>query len=114
MGTVTYEQDGAVGIITLSQPPQNRLNARMIEELASAVESAEADGARALMVRGAGEHFSFGVEPSRMGWIVDIRHAQLPAEAQPGLSTGRRPRDSHCRRCPRRMHGRRVRAGPSL
>jgi enoyl-CoA hydratase/carnithine racemase len=62
MGIVTYDQDGAIGMVTLSHPPQNRLNGAMIEELASAVESAEAGHARVLLIRGAGDHFSFGVD----------------------------------------------------
>ncbi|HWT50325.1 MAG TPA: hypothetical protein VN255_17745 [Mycobacterium sp.] len=50
IGAVTYEQNGAVGIVTLRQPPQNRLNATMIEELESgdggAIPGQEADHER--------------------------------------------------------------------
>jgi enoyl-CoA hydratase len=56
MELVSTEQDGAVAIVTIDHPPMNALSARLLEELEAEVERLDADqGARAIVIRGAGE-----------------------------------------------------------
>jgi enoyl-CoA hydratase/carnithine racemase len=65
MTKVRFAQDGAVGIVTLANPPLNQLNAELISDLSDAVDKVEAaDGLRALLVRGDGDVFSAGADVS--------------------------------------------------
>ena len=59
---VRYERDGDVGSITLSAPPLNLFDRELTVDLVSAVEAAERDGPRALVVRAEGEVFTGGVD----------------------------------------------------
>ena len=56
--TVTFERD--IATIVLDNPPQNRIDDQMIEELAAAIVTIERSQARAVLVRSEGENFSFG------------------------------------------------------
>ena len=56
MEFVKVEQDGAVALVTLDNPPVNPLSARLLEELEEELERLEKDqGTRAIVLRGAGE-----------------------------------------------------------
>jgi len=57
--TVSFDDDH-VATILIDRPPQNRIDDRMVDELAAAVAAIERGGARAVLVRSAGENFSFG------------------------------------------------------
>jgi enoyl-CoA hydratase/carnithine racemase len=46
MSLVSLERDGALAVITLDNPPQNRINERMAAELAEAIEAVEASPER--------------------------------------------------------------------
>jgi enoyl-CoA hydratase/carnithine racemase len=59
------ETDGALAVITLDNPPQNRIGERVAAELAAAIETVEAGDSRAVLLRARGPNFSFG------GDIVD-------------------------------------------
>jgi enoyl-CoA hydratase/carnithine racemase len=56
--TVSFEEK--VATIVLDRPPQNRIDDQMVDELAAAITAIESSGARAVLVRSAGENFSFG------------------------------------------------------
>ena len=60
MSLVSLERDGALAVITLDNPPQNRINERMAAELAEAIGAVEASDSRAVVLRAKGENFSFG------------------------------------------------------
>jgi enoyl-CoA hydratase/carnithine racemase len=65
MSTVHVAEDGALGIITLENPPLNLIGEALIEDLVAAVGRIEAsDGLRGLLVRGAGKVFSAGADVS--------------------------------------------------
>ena len=65
MSLVTLETDGALAVITLDNPPQNRIGERVAAELAAAIETVETGDSRAVLLRARGPDFSFG------GDIVD-------------------------------------------
>jgi enoyl-CoA hydratase len=53
---VSTEQDGAVAVVTIDNPPVNALSAPLLEELEADVERLDADeDVRAIVLRGAGE-----------------------------------------------------------
>jgi len=65
MSLVALETDSALAVITLDNPPQNRIGERVAAELAAAIETVEAGDSRAVLLRARGPDFSFG------GDIVD-------------------------------------------
>ena len=53
---VSTEQDGAVAVLTIDNPPMNALSAPLLEELEAEIERLDADDAvRAIVLKGAGE-----------------------------------------------------------
>jgi enoyl-CoA hydratase len=53
---ISTEQDGAVAVVTIDNPPMNALSAPLLEELEAEVERLDADDAvRAIVLKGAGE-----------------------------------------------------------
>jgi len=53
---ISTEQDGAVAIVTIDNPPMNALSAPLLEELEAEIERLDADDAvRAIVLKGAGE-----------------------------------------------------------
>jgi enoyl-CoA hydratase/carnithine racemase len=60
MTHVTLETDGALAIVTLDNPPQNRIGDQMADELAGIVEAIESGESRAVLLRAKGTDFSFG------------------------------------------------------
>lgn len=61
MPKVRYERDGDVGIVVLDDPPLNLFGAELTADLIAALESAEGDMPRALVVRAEGRVFTGGV-----------------------------------------------------
>ena len=60
---VSFTQDGNLGTITLRNPPMNQIGEELIADLAAALEQVEqAQGLRALMLKGDGDVFSAGAE----------------------------------------------------
>ena len=58
---VRFERDGALGIVTLDSPPLNLIDDELISGLHTSIGQIEdADGLRALLLRGAGKVFSAG------------------------------------------------------
>ncbi len=61
MSTVDYSLEGRVALATLNRPPVNALSGEMAGDLDDALDRAEADGARALVLTGA-PHFAAGAD----------------------------------------------------
>jgi enoyl-CoA hydratase/carnithine racemase len=58
-----FVQDGALGTMTLDNPPLNQIGEELIDDLLAAIDQVEAaDGLRALVLRGEGEVFSAGAD----------------------------------------------------
>jgi enoyl-CoA hydratase/carnithine racemase len=62
MPSVRYERDGDIGHVVLADPPLNLFGAKMIEDLVAAIDAADADRPRALVVRAEGKVFTGGVD----------------------------------------------------
>ncbi len=60
MKHLSYQIERQVATIVLHNPPQNRIDDQMVDELAAAVEAVGRGDARAVLVRAEGENFSFG------------------------------------------------------
>ena len=63
---IRFELDGAVGVLTLDNPPHNLIGAQFIDEYCSAQEHAVEAGARAILVRSELRHFCAGADPSAL------------------------------------------------
>jgi enoyl-CoA hydratase/carnithine racemase len=59
MALVTYETDDGLAIVTLDNPPQNRIGARLSEEFAAIIDTIEASDVRAVLLRANGPDFGF-------------------------------------------------------
>lgn len=60
---VTFTHDGALGTITLRNPPMNQIGEELIADLIAVIDRVEqAEGLRALMLKGDGQVFSAGAE----------------------------------------------------
>ena len=66
MGKVRFERDGAVGIITLADPPLNLVSPEMMSELDAAVSEAHDSDVRAVLVKADGDAFSAGANVDSM------------------------------------------------
>jgi enoyl-CoA hydratase/carnithine racemase len=60
MSLVALGNEGTLAVITIENPPQNRINERMASDLAAAIETIEAGEFRAVLIRATGPDFSFG------------------------------------------------------
>jgi enoyl-CoA hydratase/carnithine racemase len=60
MSHLRHRIDGDLSIVTLANPPQNRITSEMSDELGEAVAATAASGARALLLHAEGSDFSFG------------------------------------------------------
>ncbi|MDQ0758817.1 enoyl-CoA hydratase/isomerase family protein [Streptomyces canus] len=60
MSHLGFDINDHVAEIVLDNPPQNRIDEQMAEELLAAVEKAESSGARAILLRAEGPDFCFG------------------------------------------------------
>lgn len=58
--TIDYEIQDNVAVITLDRPPQNRLTRTLFTQLDAAVRRAVREGARCILLRGAGADFCLG------------------------------------------------------
>lgn len=69
---VSIQRDGAVALIQLERPERgNALGADMVAALDAAVDAALADGARLLVLRGAGRNFCTGLDLGDLETISD-------------------------------------------
>ena len=73
MTTITYEKDGAVGVVTMCKPPHNLIDNALIADMVAAYAKAVAEGCRAILLRSAMRHFCAGAD---LNVIVAERAAQ--------------------------------------
>src|SRR5258705_13417453 len=76
MSLVSLQGEGSLAIVTLENPPQNRINEALATELSAAIDSIEAGEFRAVLLRANGPDFSFG--GNIMNW-PDMTVRQLRA-----------------------------------
>jgi enoyl-CoA hydratase/carnithine racemase len=76
MSLVSLQGEGPVAVITLENPPQNRINGALGMELSNAIDNVEAGEVRAVLLRANGPDFSFGGDI--MNW-PDMTVRQLRA-----------------------------------
>ena len=69
MKKVTFEQDGAVGIVTLCKPPHNLMDNAMLAELVSALNECVEARCRSILLRSSMRHFCAGAD-------LDVIHAE--------------------------------------
>ena len=60
MSLVDLQQDGPLAIITLDNPPRNRIDVSLSAELSDAITAIETGDFRAVLLRANGPDFSFG------------------------------------------------------
>lgn len=65
MTQVSMVADADVAVVSLHNPPQNRLSPQMLEDLAAVMEQVERSDIRAVLLRADGDDFSYGgdIEP---------------------------------------------------
>ena len=66
MNKVRFEQSGAIGLLTLANPPLNLFDEELIADLRAAVNQPEQLPLRALLVRADGRHFSGGADVANL------------------------------------------------
>ena len=59
---VSLQNDGAVAIVTLNNPPHNLITTVFLEQYCAALEKAATDGARAILVKSDQRHFCAGAD----------------------------------------------------
>jgi enoyl-CoA hydratase/carnithine racemase len=62
MNTITYEKDGAVGIVTLAKPPHNLIDNALLAELVAAYKTAASERCRCILLRSSMRHFCAGAD----------------------------------------------------
>ncbi len=62
MSIVTYEKDGAVGVVTLAKPPHNLIDNTLLDGLLGAYERVVAEGCRSILLRSGMRHFCAGAD----------------------------------------------------
>jgi enoyl-CoA hydratase/carnithine racemase len=62
MSTVLFEKDGAVGVVTMSNPPHNLIGNTFMTDLIGAYTRAVEEGCRAILLRSGMRHFCAGAD----------------------------------------------------
>jgi enoyl-CoA hydratase/carnithine racemase len=62
MTVISYEKDGAVGIVTMSKPPHNLIDLAFLDDLGAAYGKAVSGGCRAILLRSGMRHFCAGAD----------------------------------------------------
>ncbi|MFS8977603.1 enoyl-CoA hydratase/isomerase family protein [Cupriavidus necator] len=82
MSTVLFEKDGAVGVVTMANPPHNLIGDTFMDDLLAAYGEAVEQGCRAILLRSAMRHFCAGADVSSFGSASGgRRHEQAAFEA---------------------------------
>lgn len=70
MKDVTYEQQDAVGVVTMSKPPHNLLDSALIDDILGAYSQALDEGCRSILLRSSMRHFCTGADVAAFkgGW----------------------------------------------
>ena len=66
MAKARFERDGAVGIVTIADPPLNLVGPELVDDLEKAIEEAYGTELRALLLRAEGANFSAGANVGEM------------------------------------------------
>jgi enoyl-CoA hydratase len=74
---VRYEREGDVGLVVIDDPPLNLFGTELINDLVAALDEAEADIPRALVIRAAGKVFTGGVEVQVFAGLTHEQGAAL-------------------------------------
>jgi enoyl-CoA hydratase/carnithine racemase len=64
MSIVTYEKDGAVGVVTLAKPPHNLIDGALLDGLLAAYGGALNESCRSILLRSGMRHFCAGADVS--------------------------------------------------
>jgi enoyl-CoA hydratase/carnithine racemase len=83
VGSVSYERDEDLGIITISNPPVNAFSAEMMGGLREALVEAGESGARALLTRATGDNFCAGAD---VNFFVDRDYGGARAALNEGFA----------------------------
>jgi enoyl-CoA hydratase len=59
---VRYERDGDIGLVVMDDPPLNLFGVELIDDLVAAIDEAERDAPRVLVIRADGKVFTGGVD----------------------------------------------------
>jgi enoyl-CoA hydratase len=59
---VRYERDGEIGLVVMDDPPLNLFGVELIDDLVAAIDEAERDAPRVLVIRADGKVFTGGVD----------------------------------------------------
>ena len=62
MAKARFERDGDVGVVVIHDPPLNLFGREMSEDALAAVDQAESEGVRALLIRAEGDVFTAGAD----------------------------------------------------
>lgn len=62
MSSISYEKDGAVGIVSMAKPPHNLIDNAMLQELASTYARAVEEECRSILLRSSMRHFCAGAD----------------------------------------------------
>jgi enoyl-CoA hydratase/carnithine racemase len=90
MATIELSRDGAVAVVTLSNPPLNLFEADSWGELLDCVGEVEGSDARALVWRADGDIFTGGVDVANFQAVVDAGPDSAAEFAQPLIDGVRR------------------------
>jgi enoyl-CoA hydratase/carnithine racemase len=90
MATIELSRDGAVAVVTLSNPPLNLFTADSWGELLDCVEEVDGSDARALVWRADGDIFTGGVDVANFQAVVDAGPDSAAEFAQPLIDGVRR------------------------
>jgi enoyl-CoA hydratase len=74
---VRYERDGDIGLVVLDDPPLNLFGAELTNDLVAALEEAEGDMPRVLVVRAEGKVFTGGVDVQEFAGLSHEQGAAL-------------------------------------
>ena len=99
MNKVRFETSGALGFLTLANPPLNLFDEELIEDLRTAVNQARQAPIRALLVRAVGKVFSAGADVSIFKGRTAIEARDRFTQAFANDRGYRRASISHCRGC---------------
>ena len=64
---IQLKLDGSVAVVTMAKPPHNLINGNFLQELITAFETAETQGARSILLRSEMKHFSAGADVDGFG-----------------------------------------------
>jgi enoyl-CoA hydratase len=64
--TIRFTMNGSTGHLMLNQPPSNRMSVQFFEELRQMTEELRNTEMKALVISGAGRHFSSGADPDEL------------------------------------------------